>query len=101
MRFALVLTLPLLAACESPIPLTMDPNAIRIATAAEVTGCTPTEVITTTTGVFGTIGQERALELARNETIQTALQSGANTMVYENGAPGSQDVFVRARAFSC
>ncbi len=101
MRLAIFLTLPLLVACESPVPLKMDPNAIRIASLAEVTGCRPTEVITTTTGVFGTIGQARAMELARNETIQNALRSGANTMVYENGAPGSPDVFVRARAFVC
>ena len=63
--------------------------------------CTPVSVITTTTGIFGTIGIDKALELARNETKKKAREAGANTVAWENGGPGSDDPFVRAQTFIC
>ena len=89
-----------LAACEPASPL-VDRSGIREVAANDARGCTPISVITTTTGVTGSIGREKALELARNETKEKAREAGADTVVYENGWPGSDDLFVRAAAYRC
>lgn len=89
-----------LAACEPIVPLT-DRSGVRIATDAEVANCQILRVVTTTLGVSGTIADDRALELARNETLQNVRELGGDTAVFESGGPGSQDLFVRARAYRC
>lgn len=79
----------------------VDLSGVNEVSLAATAACTPVSVITTTTGVFGTIGIDKALELARNETKKKAREAGANTVAWENGGPGSNDPFVRARTFIC
>ncbi len=89
-----------LAGCEPASPL-VDRSGVAEASAYEVASCTPISVITTTTGISGTLGREKALELARNETKDKAREAGADTVVWENGGPGSADLFVRAGTYRC
>jgi hypothetical protein len=89
-----------LAACEAPEPFA-DRSGVAEASAAEVSACTPLTVITTTPGISGTIGRDKALEISRNETKEKAREAGADTVVWENGGPGSEDLFVRARTYRC
>ena len=95
-----VLALAGLAACETPSPL-VDNSGVTEATPLEVALCTPLTVITTTLGISGTIGREKALEIARNETKSKAAEAGADTVVWESGGPGSDDLFVRAATYRC
>ena len=88
------------SACQPASPL-VDTSDVREATQVEVAACTPLSVLTTTTGVSGSIAQDKALEIARNETKANARDAGGNTIVYQNGAPGSDDLFVRATAYRC
>lgn len=97
---ALSLMTAVLAACQPASPL-VDLSGVREAAPGEVSACTPVSVLTTTTGISGTIGRAKALEIARNETKENARAAGADTVVYENGAPGSDDLFVRAKAYRC
>ena len=90
----------LVQACEPASPL-VDTSGVRVATAEGVAACKPVSILTTTTGVTGSIAQDKAMELARNETKSMAREAGANTIVYENGGPGSDDLFVRAAAYVC
>lgn len=96
----LILAAAALAGCEPASPL-VDRSGVAEASPLEVAGCTPVSVITTTTGVSGTLGREKALELARNETKENAREAGADTVVWENGGPGSDDLFVRAGTYRC
>ncbi len=94
--FALALT----QACEPASPL-VDTSGVQVAAKADVAACKPVSILTTTTGVTGTIAQDKAMELARNETKSMAREAGANTIVFQNGGPGSEDLFVRAEAYVC
>ena len=96
----MILGVAAMAACEPVAPL-VDRSGVREALPGEVSDCTPLTIITTTTGISGTLGQDKALELARNETKEKAMIAGADTVVYENGGPGSEDLFVRARTYRC
>lgn len=90
-----------LAGCEKPRVLTGDPS-VAVLTEAQAAGCTPVKRITTTTGVFGNIGREKAMELARNETQGQVAAAGGNAMVYVTGGPDDPDaLFVEARGFRC
>ncbi len=98
-RFALLLPF-LLAACDiSPFE---DPvTEVRIAQDFEIAACEPLGIYTTTTGVSGQVIQDRAMEIARNETLANARDDGANTVVFESGAPGEEALFVRAIGYRC
>lgn len=88
-----------LAACNaSPLP---DPSGVAVVSAFEVASCTPVTILTTTIGVSGTLGREKALELARDSTLEELRKRGADTAVITNGAPGSDDLFVRAEGYDC
>ena len=89
-----------LAACQPASPL-VDTSGVREATLADVSNCKPISILTTTTGVTGTIARDKSMEIARNETKSMAREAGANTVVYQNGGPGSDDLFVRAEAYVC
>lgn len=99
-RLTLLLGGALLVAACTTAP-EADLSGVDEVPMALTANCTPVSVITTTTGVFGTIGIDKALELARNETKMKAREAGANTVAWENGGPGSDDPFVRARTFIC
>jgi len=88
-----------LAACEAPAPF-VDTLSVREVTAEEVVACTPLTIITTTLGVSGTLGREKALELGRNETKAKAAEAGADTVVFESGSE-PDDLFVRAATYRC
>lgn len=89
-----------LTACDVSSPLS-DNSGVAEASQLEVALCTPLSVITTTLGISGTIGRDKALEIARNETKTEAASSGADTVVWEAGGPGSDDLFVRASTYRC
>lgn len=97
---AVLVATVILQACQPASPL-VDDSGVREATLAEVDTCRPISILTTTTGVSGTIARDKAMELARNEMKSMAREAGANTVVYQNGAPGSEDLFVRAGAYVC
>lgn len=99
MRITPFFFVAVLAACEAPAPF-VDTLSVREATAADVTGCTPLTIITTTLGVSGTLGREKALELGRNETKAKAAEAGADTVVFESGT-APDDLFVRAATYRC
>ncbi len=93
---------PVLALAGCALSPFADPvTDVRVAQAADVVGCDPTGIYTTTTGVTGQVIQERAIEIARNETLATARADGANTVVFDVGAPGEEALFVRATGYRC
>ena len=89
-----------LSACEPASPL-VDRSGIQEAFAEDVRGCTPLSTITTTTGVSGSLLGPRTMEIARNETKEKAAAAGADTVVWVNGGPGTDDVFVEAATYRC
>lgn len=100
MRRLAIVAVVALAACEPTSPL-IDTSGVRVVSASEVRGCTPLSVFTTTTGVTGAVIREEALEIARNSTLENVRDAGGDTAVFEAGGPGSDDLFVRARAYRC
>ena len=102
MRLALLpVCLLALMACAQPRAFTGDPSVAEL-TRDQVAECTPLKKITTTTGVFGSIGRERAIELARNETRNKAASDGATAIVYVSGGPDDPDaLYVEALTYRC
>lgn len=91
----------LVSACTGVTPFDPPPDDVAILTDADVASCTPTRIYTTTVGVSGSAVQDRAIEIARNETLREAGSDGANAVVFEAGAPGESAFFVRARGYVC
>ncbi len=96
----LLLAGTLLAACE-PAPGLVGVPEVRVVSAAEVTSCTPLEIISTTPGLYGPVVGQQAIEYARNETLASARAAGANTFVFDETPPGEPVYLVRGTAYRC
>lgn len=96
----ILLTIPALAACE-PAPGLVGVPEVRVASAAEVMGCQPIEIISTTPGLYGPVLGQQAIEYARNDTLATAREAGANTFVFDETPPGQPVYVVRGTAYRC
>lgn len=88
----------LLAACNDP-GFTPTPG-VRVATQAEVASCAYVADIRARPGVYGPLLQ-KGLEYARNQTLAAAAQDGANTVVFEQVAPGAPVYEIRATSYRC
>ena len=84
---------------------TSDPGftgvaGVREAEAAEVAACAYVSNIGMTPGVFGPLAEE-GLAYAPKKVIQSALEDGANTVVFEKVTPGTMVTRVTATAYRC
>lgn len=84
---------------------TSDPGftgvaGVREAEAAEVAACAYVSNIGMTPGVYGPLAEE-GLAYARNKVKQSALEDGANTVVFDKVTPGALVTRVTATAYRC
>lgn len=96
---ALPLAALLLSGC------TKDPGFVgvpgmREADASEVAACRYITDINMTPGTYGVLAGQ-GLKYARNKVLADAQAAGANTVVFDKVAPGSDVYLVHARAYSC
>ena len=100
-RFAPAAAFAVLAACNAP-PALDGVAGITIASADAVAACTPTVRVTTTLPVYGALGREQALGIARNQTMSDALAKGSDTIVFLAGGPDDPDaLFVEGQGYRC
>ena len=101
MRPIALMSLCLLAACQTPAIFRGDP-AVAVARLDQVSGCAEVTRLTTTIGISGNIGREQALQLARNQTLAEAGAAGADTVVFLSGGPEDpRALLVEAVAYRC
>lgn len=94
-----VVALTALTACNDPG--FRGVSGVRSATEAEVVNCRYVSDISVEPGLYGPVIGERALAYARNQALQSALESGANTVVFATVGPRETAYDVRARAYRC
>lgn len=94
----IVATLPLVA-CNDPG--FRGVSGVRTATEAEVARCVYVADITSTPSLYGPVIGTQALAYARNQALQLAKESGANTLVFAETAPGATVYELRGRAYRC
>ena len=100
-RFAALPVLLILAACTPPPPFA-TPEGVTVATSDQVASCQPLSRLTTTPGVTSSVARNEVLGFARNETMEKAKNSGANTVVFVTGGPNDPDaLFVEALTYVC
>ncbi|MEI4486935.1 hypothetical protein V8J36_12110 [Frigidibacter sp. MR17.14] len=88
-----------LCACAQN-PAMVAGSALREAGPSEVMACTYLTDIQMTPGVYGPLLQQ-GLARARNKVKADAMQAGANTVVFDQAAPGAQVYLVHAKAYRC
>lgn len=98
-RFFLIAAALPLAACNDPG--FRGVSGVRTATAAEVATCAYVADITSTPSLYGPVIGTQALSYARNQALQLAKESGANTVVFTETPPGQTVYELRGRAYRC
>ena len=88
-----------LAACNDPG--FRGVTGVRTAEASEVGSCRFVSTITMKPGVYGPVLGDQGIKYARNKVLDSARESGANTVVFDRVEPGAAVYLVSARAFSC
>lgn len=73
---------------------------VRVATAAEVAGCTRVGTMTGVPGLFGVFAAQGIAD-ARRVVLQGALEQGADTVVFEPIEPGTTVTQVTAATYRC
>lgn len=96
MTRALALLL-LAAACTTAPPV---PSPVRVASAAEVQGCTRVGTMTGVPGVYGIFAAQGVAD-ARRVVLQGAAETGANTVVFDPVEPGTTVTRVVAATYRC
>lgn len=76
-------------------------TGVRNATEAEVASCRYVTTITMKPGVYGPVLADQGIKYARNKVLESAGQSGANTVVFDRVEPGGAVYLVSAKAYSC
>ena len=100
-RIAALPILLILVACAPPPPFA-TPEGVTVATADQVASCQPLTRLTTTPGITSSVARNEVLGLARNETMEKAKNSGANTVVFVTGGPDDPDaLIVEALTYAC
>lgn len=98
MRIWLILPLAL-AACTDPgfrgVP------GVREAEASQVGACAYVSNITGRPSVYGPLLGDQGISYARNQVLDTARSSGANTVVFEKVTPGEPVFELNATAYRC
>lgn len=97
-RLALAALL-LAAGCTTDPGFTGVPG-VREADATEVASCAYVANIGMTPGVFGPLA-DQGLKYARNKVMEDAVNLGANTVVFDKVAPGSDVYRITAVAYRC
>lgn len=101
-RIALAVLCPVLVSACNLSTGPQDPAGINVGTPESVATCTPVTRLTSTTGLAGPALREETLRAARNRVAQDALAAGADTLLFEVGAPGDTDaLFVEAVGYRC
>ncbi len=100
MRLIPVLTVAtLLTGCSDPgfrgVP------SVRSAEASEVGACRYITDIRMKPGVYGPVLGDQGVKYARNKVLESAQQSGANTVVFDPVEPGAAVYMLTGKAYSC
>lgn len=96
----------MLIAVAALVACTSDPGfsgvaGMNEAEASEVTQCRYVTDLRMTPGVYGPVLAEQGLRYARNKIMADAKQSGADTVVFDKVAPGSDVYELHAIAYRC
>ncbi|MCV2869834.1 hypothetical protein OEW28_14455 [Defluviimonas sp. WL0002] len=76
-------------------------SGVREATPGEVASCRYISDISMRPSLYGPVLGQEALKYARNTIMADALDSGANTVVFEQATPGTDVYKLHAKAYSC
>jgi hypothetical protein len=98
-RFFFPLTLAALAGCTND-PGFAGVSGVREADASEVAKCAYITDIRARPGVYGPLA-EQGLRYARNSIMADAKAAGANTVVFDKAAPGSDVYQLHLVAYRC
>lgn len=99
--------IPLLAVLSAVIfGCTNDPgftgvSGVREAAPGDVLACRYISDISARPALYGPVLGQEALKYSRNTILAEALDSGANTVVFEQVTPGSDIYKLHAKAYSC
>ncbi|MCV2863813.1 hypothetical protein [Defluviimonas sp. WL0075] len=74
---------------------------VREARAEDVLACRYISDISMRPSLYGPVLGQQALKYARNTIMADALDSGANTVVFDQATPGSDVYKLHAKAYSC
>lgn len=89
-----------LAACSGDPGFT-GVGGMNEAEASEVTQCRYVTDLRMAPGVYGPVLAEQGLRYARNKIMADAQRSGADTVVFDKVAPGSDVYELHAVAYRC
>lgn len=96
----MVIALAALAACTSDPGFT-GVGGMNEAEASEVAQCRYVTDLRMAPGVYGPLLAEQGLRYARNKIMSDAQRSGADTVVFDKVAPGSDVYELHAVAYRC
>lgn len=75
--------------------------SVRTAEASEVGACRYITDVRMRPGVYGPVLADQGVKYARNKVLESAKESGANTVVFEGVEPGGDVYLISAKAYSC
>ncbi len=96
-QISVVMICAVLAGCSPPA---VAVQTVREAGPGDVAGCQNLGRVTGVPGVFGPLANV-GLKDARKVAKRTALEQGANTVVFDEVAPGEQVFEVTGTAYRC
>lgn len=99
LRFSLLAASLLVAACASGTAGNI-PGGLQITSEQSVTGCRYVTDIHGVSGLYG-IFASAGLQAARQEAMQAALASGANTVVWNNTSAVYGQTSIHGDAYDC
>lgn len=76
-------------------------SGVREAEAGEVLACRYISDISARPALYGPVLGQEALKYSRNTILADALDSGANTVVFDQVTPGSDIYKLHAKAYRC
>lgn len=97
---SMILAVVALAACTSDTGFT-GVSGMNEAEASEVTQCGYVTDLRMAPGVYGPVLAEQGLRYARNKIMADAQRAGADTVVFDKVAPGSDVYEIHAVAYRC
>jgi hypothetical protein len=76
-------------------------SGVREAQAGEVLACAYISDISMRPSLYGPVLGQESLKYARNTILAEALDSGANTVVFDQATPGADIYKLHAKAYRC
>lgn len=99
-KMSMLAGLAMLAGCTNDPGFT-GVSGVREAQAGEVLACSYVSDISMRPSLYGPVLGQEALKYARNTILAEALDSGANTVVFDQATPGADVYKLHAKAYRC